>query len=85
MNKKPIFTKCISAGTRIYYMDVHKDKKGQPYISISEIPTSRNPGMKERQRIFVHLEDIPKFSDAFAEVVKHIMDNTKDGSLVLRN
>lgn len=85
MEKEPIFTKCVSAGTRVYYMDAHSDKKGQPYISISEVPTRRNPGKKERRRIFVHLEDIPKFAEAFAEVAKYITDNTKDGTLALCN
>ena len=85
MEKEPIFTKCISAGTRVYYMDAHRDKKGQPYISISEVPTRRNPGKKERRRIFVHLEDIPKFAEAFAKVAKYITDNTKDGTLALCN
>ena len=85
MEKEPIFTKCVSAGTRVYYMDAHSDKKGQPYISISEVPTRRNPGKKERRRIFVHLEDIPKFAEAFAKVAKYITDNTKDGTLALCN
>ena len=85
MEKEPIFTKCVSAGTRVYYMDAHSDKKGQPYISISEVPTRRNPGKKDRRRIFVHMEDITKFAEAFAEVAKYITDNTKDGTLALCN
>lgn len=70
--EKPTKTVRISAGTRIYYFDVHKDKKGQPYISISEVPVDRNPGKKERQRVFVHTEDIDKFADAFAEIIKYV-------------
>lgn len=43
---KPVFTKSISAGTRVYYIDANKDKKGQYYVSISEIPTDKTPGVK---------------------------------------
>ena len=50
---KPVFTKSISAGTRVYYIDANKDKKGQYYVSISEIPTDKTPGVKKRQRIFI--------------------------------
>lgn len=62
----------VSAGTRIYYFDARKDKKGQPYLSIAEVPVDRNPGKKDRQRIFVHVEDIEKFATAFAELSQHI-------------
>lgn len=44
---KPVFTKSISAGTRVYYIDANKDKKGQYYVSISEIPTDKTPGVKK--------------------------------------
>ena len=73
--EKPTKTVRVSAGTRIYYFDAHKDKKGQPYISISEIPGNNNPGKKERQRIFIHTEDIDKFADAFEEIAAHIKNS----------
>lgn len=70
--RKPTKTVCVSAGTRIYYFDAHKDTKGQPYLSITEVPVDRNPGKKDRQRIFVHTEDIDKFANAFAEIANSI-------------
>lgn len=70
--RKPTKTKSVSAGTRIYYFDALNDSKGQPYLSISEVPVDRSPGTKKRQRIFVHIEDIDKFADAFNEMAKHI-------------
>ncbi len=72
---KPTKTVRVSAGTRIYYFDAHKDKNGQPYISISEIPGGHNPGSHKRQRVFIHKEDIAKFACAFAEMVDHIEKN----------
>ncbi|NBJ07215.1 DUF3276 family protein [Alistipes sp. Z76] len=74
---KPTKTLRVSAGTRIYYFDAHKDSKGQPYISVSEIPVDRSPGKKQRQRIFIHDEDIDKFSAAFAEIADHIKNDSE--------
>lgn len=70
--EKPKFTKQVSGGTRLYYLDVHTDRKGGSYITISEIPTDKNPARKERQRVFIHKEDFDKFANAFAEVTNYI-------------
>lgn len=75
--KKPKFTKKVSGGTRLYYLDVHTDQKGADYITISEIPTEKNPARKERQRIFIHREDFDKFATAFAEVVNYIENSER--------
>lgn len=72
----PTKTVRVSAGTRIYYIDAHKDTKGQPYLTISEVPVDRSPGPKKRQRIFVHAEDIDKLAAAFTEVSNHIKNES---------
>lgn len=69
-------TERVSAGTRIYYVDALQDKKGQPYLSISEVPVDRNPGKKERQRIFVHHEDIDRLIDALTKVSTYIKNES---------
>ena len=74
---KPIISRSISAGTRVYYIDVFNDRKGQPYISISEIPTNRSPGSKKRHRVFLHAENVDRFAEAFAEVANHIKNDSK--------
>lgn len=67
--EKPKFTEQVSAGTRIYYFDVHIDRKGVPFITCSEIPTKKNPAMKDPERVFVHLEDFDKFAEAYIKAV----------------
>ncbi len=67
-NSKPIFSKKISAGTRVYYFDARQDSKGQCYLTISEIPTDKAPAGKKRQRLFIHAEYLGDFVDAFAEL-----------------
>ncbi len=74
---KPIISKRISAGTRVYYIDAHTDSKGQHYISISEIPTDKSPGKKKRQRIFLHVKNVDQFAQAFAEVANHIKNESQ--------
>ena len=73
---KPTKAVRVSAGTRVYYFDAHKDKNGHPYVSISEIPTDRNPGKVGRKRIFVHAEDIDKFSAAFSQIANHVKNDS---------
>ena len=75
---KPIISRQISAGTRVYYIDVHKDHKGQKFISMSEIPTDRMPGEKRRQRIFLYGENIEQFAKAFDEVAQFIKDESDE-------
>ena len=72
---KPVTSKCISAQTRVYYIDTHKDHKGQPYLTISEIPKDKTPGNKKRQRVFVHANNADAFLEAIQEAVKTIKKN----------
>lgn len=75
--ENPFKTVRVSAGTRVYYFDAYRDRSGAPYISIAEIPASHNPGKRKRQRVFVHSEDIDKFSAAFAEIADHIKNDSE--------
>jgi hypothetical protein len=71
----PTFTKRVSAGTRLYYFDICADKHGSEFLSITEVPTERNPGNKKRQKIFIHAEDIPAMLEAFAESASKILEH----------
>lgn len=70
-----IISRQVSAGTRVYYIDAHLDRTGQPFVEIAEIPTDRMPGQKKRQRIFIHSANIDRFCEALNEVVGHIKKN----------
>lgn len=67
MEDKPIFSTRLSAGTRVYYVDVRTDKRGTKYMTLSEIATDKKPGQKKRERIFIHKENIQKFIDMVNE------------------
>ena len=72
---KPTFTKRVSGGTRVYYIDTHKDSKGSPYIVISEVPTDRTKGPQRRQRIFLHTEHLDEFQDALNAAIDNIKND----------
>lgn len=75
MEKEPIYTRRVNAGTRVYYLDAHKDRKGSMYLCISEIPTERNP-MQKRRRIFLYPENIGEFAKAFGEITALMEEQT---------
>ncbi len=72
----PIFSKRISAGTRVYYIDVNSDTKGQEYLTLTEIPVEKSlpDGIKKqkRQRIFIHANNAESFLKVLEEAVTHI-------------
>lgn len=72
---KPTFSKRVSGGTRIYYIDTHKDSKGSPYIVVSEVPTDRTKGPQKRQRIFLHLERLEEFQEALNAAIDNIKND----------
>ena len=75
-NPKPLFSKKISCGTRVYYVDVHSDKKNQKYVVLSEISTDASP-KKLRQKVFVHHGHIEQLADALREAASFIKDDSE--------
>lgn len=74
---KSIFSRRICAGTRIYYVDAKTDRKGQRYISLSEIPTDRAPEGKRRQRVFIHAENVAHVIEALNKAAAVIRGEAK--------
>lgn len=76
--KKPIFTKSVKAGRRIYYFDVKQNSKGEYYVSITESKrnddtahdASKDSSTYERFRVIVFKEDYQKFTSALTETIQ---------------
>lgn len=64
--KRPLSTRSVSAGSRIYYFDVRSDKKDQRYVTVTEMAKSN----EKRATIFLHAEDYDKFLDALKETIE---------------
>ncbi len=60
-------SKQISAGTRVYYVDLKEDKTGREYISISEFQKRT----RKKSRIFLHGNVPQELAAALSEVLKH--------------
>lgn len=70
-----LFSKCVKAGKRVYYIDVKRDRKGEYYISMTESKRLKDQGdadhpVFEKHKIFLYREDLDKFQRAFNEVVE---------------
>lgn len=70
-----LFSRCVKAGKRVYYIDVKCDKKGEYYLSITEskrlktVDENDQP-MFEKHKIFLYREDLDKFQNAFDEAAR---------------
>lgn len=67
--KKPIISKTVKAGSRIYYFDVRKDSKGNNYISVTEMAKKNNRNRPIRNSVFIHDEHIEEFCKTLVEIV----------------
>lgn len=65
---RELFSKCVKAGTRFYYIDAKQDSSGNYYLVMSESRSNNQSGTRERQRIFVYQEDLEKFVSALTDV-----------------
>jgi hypothetical protein len=77
-----IFSKTITAGKRIYYLDVKKNRKGELFLVITESKKiSDENDMQnvhfEKHKIFLYKEEFEKFTDALNEVIQYIKDNNR--------
>ena len=73
-----LFSRTIKAGSRIYYIDVKQNRRGEMYLSITESKKllSGSPDMPqvsyEKHKIFLFREDLEKFDEALHEAFNFI-------------
>jgi hypothetical protein len=75
-----LFSKTITAGKRIYYLDVKQNRKGELFLIITESKKiSDEKNMQnvhfEKHKIFLYKEEFEKFTDALNEVMLYIKAN----------
>ncbi len=68
-NSKELVSRCIKAGSRVYFIDAKQDSRGHNYIVISENRSNLKTGERERHRLFLYEEDFDKFTEGFMEVL----------------
>ena len=76
-----VFSKIVSAGKRIYYIDVKKNRQGNLYLTITESKRIVTNGSDqtavhyEKHKVFLLKNDFDKFLDALNESISYIRDN----------
>jgi len=76
-----VFSKSVSSGKRIYYLDVKKNWQGKLFLTITEskkilIKDASQPTVHfEKYKIFIFKEDLDNFLSALNETISYIKDN----------
>jgi hypothetical protein len=74
-----IFSKTITAGKRVYYLDVKQNRKGELFLVITESKKVMEENASavhfEKHKIFLYKEDFDKFMEAMTESVSYIKEN----------
>lgn len=81
--KDILFSEKVSAGKRIYYIDVKKNLRDQLFLVITEskkiVLTDEDPERPlvhfEKHKVFLYQEDIDKFTKALESVIHFIKEN----------
>lgn len=76
-----LFSRCVKAGKRVYYIDVKCDRKGEYYLSITESKRLKTADDNEqptfeKHKIFLYREDLDKFRNAFEAAVRFTHEAT---------
>lgn len=65
-------THTVKAGHRVYFVDAKADSHGSRYIAVSECKTSTKGGARDRQRIHIYEEDLPKMISALSSALRDL-------------
>ena len=86
-NPDTVFSKTVSSGKRIYYLDVKKNSKNEYFIVITEnkkvlTKDSSQPAVHfEKHKIFLFNEDFDKFLNALNETIS-FAKNKKNNAII---
>jgi len=64
---KPLFSRTLRPGGKLYFLDVYEGRSGMPYLSVCENRKDKD-GNFIRIRIYINREGISEMRDALDEV-----------------
>ena len=76
-----VFSKMVSVGKRIYYIDVKKNRKDELFLTITESKKIINEDFPEqvvrfeKHKVFLYKEAFDRFSAAFNEAIGYTKAN----------
>lgn len=79
MAEKNLYTKVFGSGARVYYVDLNKDNKGNPYLTVKEVCGGDKKKKRKRKysRVFVFPEAIDEFISSLVEARDKLNDIEK--------
>ena len=76
-----LYSRCVKAGKRFYYIDAKRDSKGNDYLVITESNSAEEGAAMTRHKVFLYREDFAKFTEAFLDVLSSFEEkNQTSGS-----
>lgn len=77
--KEELCSRIIRAGHRVYYIDAKVDRLGNRFVAISELKGGKD-SPRERHRIHIYEEDMPRFLDAMGDALTALAEHRKEVS-----
>ena len=81
--REEIYANAVRAGKRTYFFDVRSTKNNDYYLTITESKKRFNDDGSvsyQKHKLFLYKEDFEKFSDAFGESFRKIIELNKEQS-----
>lgn len=70
-------SRIVKAGHRVYFIDAKVDANGERFVAISEVKHLPDSATRERQRVHIYEEDMPKFLDALGSALTALEEERK--------
>ena len=82
---KELISKQIKAGKRTYFFDMKETRYGEHYLVIAEskrrFDEEKGHFSYEKHKIFLHVQDLEKFSSCFNEMLSYAKENFTEAEL----
>lgn len=72
-----LYSRCVKARKRFYYIDAKRDSKGNDYLVITESNSAEEGSAMTRHKVFLYREDFAKFTEAFLDVLKSFEEKSE--------
>lgn len=70
-------SRTVKAGHRVYFVDAKVDSQGNRFVAISEVISLQGTERRERQRIHIYEQDMPKFLDAMGDALTALAEERR--------
>lgn len=76
-HSQELCSRTVKAGHRVYFVDAKVDSHGNRFVAISEVISQQGSERRERQRIHIYEQDMPKFLDAMGDALTALAEERR--------